>query len=141
MMGEKEKGCGDRSSGSASLTREDRARRRGGANPNDQLLGPCLLHMAHNGGNLLNMGDTESEDSDGEGRIREAERLQREADARVMRELEVGIERRLRDEFERAAQLREERERTARIWEERERAAQDAVTTRRGGAPAQQGQS
>merc|ERR1712074_46847 len=82
--------------------------------------------MAHNGGNVLNTRDTESEDLDGEGRIEEAERLQRNMEGHVLREIEVGVERRLREERERSAQLREERE----------RAAQAVATPRRGGPPA-----
>ena len=74
MRGEKDKGRGDGSSGSVSLSREERARKRGEANPND--LGHRLLHIAHNGANVTaTTGDTESEDSDEEGRIQEAERL------------------------------------------------------------------
>ena len=136
MRGGKDKGCGEGSSGSTGLSREERAKKRGEANPED--LGHRLLHMAHNGANVTDAtGDTEEDGSEEEGGSGEAERLQREADVRAMREeLEVDIERRLRSEFERAARLREEKERAARVREERERAAQDAVTPRRGGPPA-----
>ena len=47
-------------------------------------------------------------------------------DAHVLREIEIGVERRLREERERSAQIREERERPA----------QAAATPRRAGPPA-----
>ena len=56
-----------------------------------------------------------------------------------MREIEMGVERRMREERERSAQLREERERATQAREERERAAQAAATPRRGGPPAPTG--
>ena len=115
------------------LSREERAKKRGEANPED--MGHRLLLMAHNGANVTDpTGDTEEDGSEEESGSGEVERLQMEADARAMREeLEVDIERRLRSEFEQAARLREEKERAARIRAERERAAQNAYTPRRGG--------
>ena len=123
MREEKDKGRGEGSGGSTGLSREERAKKRGGANPEDT--GHRLLLMAHNGANVTDpTGDTEEDGSEEESGSEEAERLQREADARAMREeLEVDIERRLRSEFEQAARLREEKERAARIRAERERAA------------------
>ena len=104
------------------MSRDDRAKKRGGAN--EQPLGPRLIHMAHN---REDRRATESEGSEEEGGMaEEAARLQREMDAHMSREIELGVERRLREKRERSAQTREERERSA----------QAAATPRRAGPPA-----